>query len=135
MTDRELFSEISFRIRKYRQRDDAHVAAILFTSVIPFLVLITLSYFLYDLSKWYSVLISIPAIFFYVRMFAVLHDCAHGTFFRDRTFNNLLGHFIGLFFYTPFLMWQDGHHKHHVNSGNLDKRNENPDVWLMTEKE
>jgi acyl-lipid omega-6 desaturase (Delta-12 desaturase) len=127
--------EITLCLRKYRIRNQRTVRKILATSVFPFLLLLSLSFYLYNKSPYYSLLLAVPICCFYVRMFAVLHDCAHGTFFKRRWQNNALGHFIGLFFYTPFFMWREGHIKHHVNSGNLDRRQDNPDVWLMTVKE
>jgi omega-6 fatty acid desaturase (delta-12 desaturase) len=133
--EKEQFFRVTAMIKPFRARDTSKVMGILCSSVVAFLFFLGCSFYAYDHWKWFCLLFAIPAICFYVRMFAVLHDCAHQSFFKRRFLNDCLGHFIGIFFYTPFSMWQDGHHKHHVHSGNLDKRDNNPDVWLMTVRE
>lgn len=130
-----LFAEVRNRLSKYKVRDSKKIGLIILSSVIPFPALLLLSFYLYDYSYTWCLLLAIPTAFFYVRNFAILHDCAHNSFFKNKTWNNVLGHFIGIFFYTPFEMWRTGHNLHHINSGNLDKRDTNPDVWLMTVNE
>lgn len=133
--DPAIFSDVRNRLSKYKVRDSKEIRMIVLSSVLPFPALLILSFYLYDYSYIWCLLLSVPIAFFYVRNFAILHDCAHNSFFKNKYWNNALGHFIGLFFYTPFEMWRTGHNLHHKNSGNLDKRDANPDVWLMTVKE
>jgi len=135
ITEDRKFSMVRDVIGTFRSRNSLKVAGVVLSSIVPFLILMAGAWYVYDRWKWFYLLFALPAVCFYVRMFAVLHDCAHRSFFKSRSLNNFLGHFIGIFFYTPFLMWRDGHHKHHVHSGNLDRRDNNPDVWLMTVRE
>lgn len=73
-------------------------------------------------------LISIPAILPYVlsqlllgllilRSLFLMHECAHGTAFREPKMNVLLGHIHGLLCFLPFSAWRHTHLKHHAFSG------------------
>lgn len=122
-------------IRKHIERNKTKTRHVFLNSVVAFVTVHLMTYFIYDNSIFWALCLSMVSLLFFVRMFAVFHDCAHNIFFKRNIYNLLLGHFIGLFFYTPFEMWREGHIKHHTNSGNLDKRHDNPDIWTMTMKE
>jgi omega-6 fatty acid desaturase (delta-12 desaturase) len=66
--------------------------------------------------------LALPASGFLLRTFIVFHDCAHGSFFRSRRANNLLGAATGLLVWLPFRSWQHEHAVHHATAGNLDRR-------------
>lgn len=53
-------------------------------SVIPFFVLWYLAYRSLEVGYWLTLLITIPAAGFMVRMFIIFHDCCHGSFLRPR---------------------------------------------------
>lgn len=71
---------------------------------------------------WASLLLSIPAGFFLVRIFIFQHDCGHGSFLPSRDANDRLGMLLSLFTFTPYDHWKRNHAAHHATSGNLDKR-------------
>jgi omega-6 fatty acid desaturase (delta-12 desaturase) len=52
----------------------------------------------------------------------IQHDCGHGSFFRSRALNDMLGRIIGVFTLTPYEHWRKAHAIHHATSGNLDRR-------------
>ena len=66
--------------------------------------------------------LSLVAAGFLVRAFIIMHDCGHGSFFRSRRANNLVGFVTGTLTLTPFAQWARDHAIHHATSGNLDKR-------------
>ncbi|MEQ1723744.1 MAG: fatty acid desaturase, partial [Pseudobdellovibrio sp.] len=108
---------------------------VLSTSLLSYLITLFLSYKLSAYSYWWVLLLALPAHFFHARMFIVMHDCGHYSFFKSRKLNNLFGHITGFFYYTPFYMWRELHNKHHTNQGNLDKRGQSLDVWTLTKAE
>jgi omega-6 fatty acid desaturase (delta-12 desaturase) len=57
-----------------------------------------------------------------VRLFAIQHDCGHGSFFRHDWANAWVGRAIGVLTLTPHDWWRRTHAVHHANSGNLDRR-------------
>jgi omega-6 fatty acid desaturase (delta-12 desaturase) len=71
---------------------------------------------------WLSLVLTLPAAFFLVRLFMIQHDCGHGSFFRQRAANDWVGRIIGVLTLTPYDAWKRSHAIHHGTSGNLDKR-------------
>ena len=57
-----------------------------------------------------------------VRTFVLMHDCAHGSFFRSRRVNDVVGFVTGVLTLTPFAQWRRDHALHHASSGDLDRR-------------
>ncbi len=69
-----------------------------------------------------------------VRIFIILHDCGHGSFFRSQRANHLLGFLSGVLTFTPFLQWRYKHALHHATSSDLDHRGTG-DIWTLTVQE
>jgi omega-6 fatty acid desaturase (delta-12 desaturase) len=80
---------------------------------------------------WVSLALSIPSAAFMVRTFIVFHDCCHGSFFRSRGANRIVGYLTGILTLTPFDKWQRSHAAHHASAGDLDRRGVG-DVWTLT---
>ena len=57
-----------------------------------------------------------------MRIFIIQHDCGHGSYFKSRRVNNLVGRFIGVLTLTPYDYWRRSHATHPATSGNLDRR-------------
>jgi omega-6 fatty acid desaturase (delta-12 desaturase) len=66
--------------------------------------------------------LSVVAAGFLVRTFIIMHDCGHGSFFRSRRANDLVGFVTGALTLTPYAQWAKDHAIHHATSGRLDKR-------------
>jgi omega-6 fatty acid desaturase (delta-12 desaturase) len=73
----------------------------------------------------------VPAAGFLLRIFMIFHDCCHGSFFRSRRANRIVGYAAGLLTLTPFEKWQRSHAEHHATVGDLDRRGSG-DVWTLT---
>jgi omega-6 fatty acid desaturase (delta-12 desaturase) len=71
---------------------------------------------------------------FLVRVFIIFHDCGHGSFFKSRKANNVLGIITGMLTFTPYHHWRREHATHHATSGDLDRRGTG-DLWTMTVQE
>ena len=82
-------------------------------------------------SIWITLLLSVAASAFLVRLFVLFHDCCHGAFFPWRLGNRLFGYIAGVLTFTPYEDWQRTHVIHHSNSGDLDNRGVG-DVWTLT---
>ena len=83
---------------------------------------------------WSTLLLSLPAGAFLVRIFIFFHDCCHGSYLASRKAMGTLGFFLGVLTFTPFGEWRHSHGIHHSSSGNLDRRGTG-DVWTMTLQE
>lgn len=66
--------------------------------------------------------LSLVAAGFLVRTFIIMHDCGHGSFFRSRRANDLVGFVTGALTLTPYAQWAKDHAIHHATSGHLQKR-------------
>ena len=86
------------------------------------------------LSYWLTLALAIPAAGFLVRLFIIFHDCGHGSFFRARRANEVLGVLTGILVFTPFYQWRHTHAIHHATAGDLDRRGTG-DVWTLTVRE
>jgi len=92
------------------------------TSVVPYLALLAAMFVAVRVSVVLVLVLALPAAGFLIRSFIVFHDCAHGSFFRSRRANTLLGRGIGLLVWLPFRCWQREHAVHHATAGDLDRR-------------
>ena len=80
---------------------------------------------------WVTLLLTVPAAAFLVRVFVLFHDCTHGSFFRSKRANAFFGYILGALVFTCFEDWRRHHLKHHQTFADLDSRAWG-DVWIMT---
>jgi len=95
---------------------------------------------------WYLIYLSLPVSWwlvaplavlaggFVVRIFIIFHDCGHGSYFKSRRANDIVGFISGVVTFTPYYHWRWEHNIHHATSGHLDKRGVG-DIWTMTVQE
>ena len=67
-------------------------------------------------------LLSVLASGLLVRLFIIQHDCGHGSYFKTRRANDMVGRFISILTFTPYDFWRRAHAMHHASSGNLNRR-------------
>lgn len=103
-------------------------------SVIPYLIVLFLMYKSLEYPYWVTLLLTFPAAGFLIRMFIIFHDCGHGSFFKSKKANIIVGKILGIMAFTPYAKWHNQHGAHHATTGNLDKRGIG-DVWTMTVEE
>jgi omega-6 fatty acid desaturase (delta-12 desaturase) len=103
-------------------------------TLVPYALLWVLMYFSLALSYWLVVPLAVLAGAFLVRIFIIFHDCTHGSFFKSRRANDLLGFVTGVLTFTPYHHWRWQHAIHHAGAGDLDRRGMG-DVWTLTVKE
>lgn len=94
----------------------------LFDTLIPLLFLWSLAYYLIPVSLGLSLLFSVISSGFIVRTFIIFHDCTHGSFFKNKKANDLVGNITGILTAFPYEKWKREHLIHHATSGNIDKR-------------
>jgi omega-6 fatty acid desaturase (delta-12 desaturase) len=103
-------------------------------TLVPYAGLWYLMYLSLAVSYWLVVPLAILAGGFLVRAFIIFHDCGHGSFFKSRTANHVLGAITGVLTFTPFYHWRWEHAIHHASAGHLDRRGTG-DVWTLTVQE
>lgn len=103
----------------------------LINTVPPFLILWFLAYQALSVSIWLTLGISVIAAGFVIRTFIIFHDCTHGSFFKSRKTNDIVGTITGVLTLFAYSKWKREHAIHHASSSNLDKRGTG-DIWVMT---
>ena len=58
---------------------------------------------------------------FTLRVFALMHDCGHGSLFRSRRLNRVFGFLLGVVAGMPQYVWSKHHNYHHAHNGNWEK--------------
>ncbi len=121
-------------IRNYNSPDTFTSIWQIINSVVPYFLIYYLMYRSMEVSYWITLVLSVPAAGFLVRMFIIFHDCGHGSFFRSERANRIVGTILGSLAFTPYDSWHNDHAVHHSTVGNLDKRGKG-DVWTLTTEE
>jgi omega-6 fatty acid desaturase (delta-12 desaturase) len=98
-------------------------------SILPFLAICALMYWSVARSYALTLSLALVAAGFYVRIFIIQHDCGHGSFFRSRRANDIVGTLCSLITLTPYAMWRRQHAGHHSHWNNLDRRFSGMDVY------
>jgi acyl-lipid omega-6 desaturase (Delta-12 desaturase) len=93
-----------------------------------------LIYLTVSVSWWLVVPLALLAAGFVVRIFIIFHDCGHGSFFKSRRANDIVGFITGVLTLTPYFHWRWEHNIHHASSGHLDKRGTG-DILTLTVQE
>ena len=121
-------------VSKYNFSDPLKSWWQLINSVIPYLALWAAMIWSLHISYWITILLSVFAAGFLVRIFIIFHDCGHGSFFKSQRLNRTVGVILGLMTFTPYHKWHHDHKEHHATVGNLDKRGTG-DVKTLTIEE
>ena len=106
----------------------------LLNTMLPYLAMMAAMFVGLAYHFWLALLVIVPAALFLVRLFMIQHDCGHGSFFKSRWANNLIGHLLGVLTLTPYVDWLRCHAAHHAGTGNLDRRGIG-DISTMTVRE
>ena len=89
-------------------------------SIGGYVLLVILAYKLLPISYWLVLPVQILAAGFLIRVFIIFHDCGHGSLFKSKKANELVGYLTGIMTFTPYHDWRIEHAKHHATAGDLD---------------
>lgn len=121
-------------IMKYNQPDIRKSVVQLVNSVIPYMVLWILMVMSIQISYLLTFVLGVISAGFLVRIFIIFHDCGHGSFFKSKKANDMVGIITGIITHTPYYKWHAHHADHHATTVNLDQRGLG-DIWTMTVSE
>tara|TARA_R110000787_G_scaffold55670_18_gene128500 strand:+ start:4304 stop:5335 length:1032 start_codon:yes stop_codon:yes gene_type:complete len=109
-------------LANYREPSTWRSAYELAVTLGPFLALWALAWWAMSISGWLTLAISLCNAAFLLRLFAIQHDCGHGSFFKNRRVSDAVGRVLGVLTLTPYDVWRRAHSMHHSAAGNLDRR-------------
>jgi omega-6 fatty acid desaturase (delta-12 desaturase) len=121
-------------ISRYNRPDPVKSWWQIINSVGSYIILWIAMIFSLKVSYWLTLVLSVFAAGFLVRIFIIFHDCGHGSFFKSKKLNRIVGIITGLLVFTAYNKWHHDHHIHHQTVGNLEKRGTG-DVKTLTVKE
>ena len=134
MTDREKIKELKKAVAPFSKSEMGTSIRQLINTLVPLLLLWGAGYGLFHVSPIISIVCAVIASGFVVRTFIIFHDCTHGSFFKNRKLNALVGNITGVITTFPYEQWKREHLIHHASSSNLDERGVG-DIWMMTTEE
>jgi omega-6 fatty acid desaturase (delta-12 desaturase) len=102
----------------------SHIASTIqiLITLLPLITLAVIATRLLQTNPYISFLLAIPMASLVIRTFMLQHDCSHGSFFRGKNTNYLIGFILGIITMTPYACWRKFHLMHHAGNGNLEKR-------------
>ena len=109
-------------LARYREPNTARSWFEIGVSLLPFLAIWALAWWLLSVSYWAGFVLACLNGLFLVRIFCIQHDCGHGSFFANRVLSAWIGRALGVLTLTPYDVWRRSHALHHAGSGNLDRR-------------
>lgn len=109
-------------VQKYNQPTAIRSWWQVINSFVPYIGLWVLMVYTLNISYLLTLLISVFAAGFLVRIFIIFHDCGHGSFFKSPLLSRIVGIPMGMMVFTPYHRWHHDHLIHHQTVGNLDKR-------------
>ncbi|MHA6259090.1 Delta(5) desaturase DesA [Sporosarcina sp. CAU 1771] len=121
-------------VAPFAKSDNKKSVIQLINTIPPFLILWFLAYQSLSISIWLTLGFAVIAAGFVIRTFIIFHDCTHGSFFRNRKLNDIVGTMTGVLTLFAYEKWKREHAIHHASSSNLDKRGIG-DIWVMTVEE
>ena len=121
-------------VAKYQQPELRKGLWQLINTLVPYAALWYLMYLSLGVSYWLTGALAVLAGGFLVRVFIIFHDCGHGSFFKSRRANEVVGFIAGVLSFTPYRHWRWQHAIHHSSAGDLDRRGTG-DVWTLTLQE
>jgi omega-6 fatty acid desaturase (delta-12 desaturase) len=103
------------------------------TTFLPLLMLLATMHTGLALGWWWALALGLPAAGMVVRVFALQHDCGHGSLFGTPRTNDLVGRLCSLFTFTPYGHWRRQHAGHHAVWNDLDRRDRGTDIYSTCE--
>jgi acyl-lipid omega-6 desaturase (Delta-12 desaturase) len=73
------------------------------------------------MSRWITAAAMLLMTLFTLRVFALMHECGHGSLFRSAWLNRAAGFVLGVVSGMPQYVWSQHHNYHHAHNGNWEK--------------
>lgn len=134
MSDAEKTKELRKEVAPFAKSETRKSVMQIFNTIIPLLMIWGAGYYVLQFSPWWTVVCSVIASGFVIRAFIIFHDCTHGSFFKNKKANMIIGNITGVLTSFPFEKWKREHTIHHASSSNLDKRGIG-DIDMLTVEE
>jgi omega-6 fatty acid desaturase (delta-12 desaturase) len=106
---------------QYNQSSNFRGSLQILTTLGPFLFIWWIALLGVDTSLWITAGCVPLLALFSLRVFALLHECGHGSLFRSPRLNRAAGFVLGVVSGMPQYVWSQNHAYHHAHNGNWEK--------------
>src|SRR5436190_13517868 len=96
-------------VRQFQKPSAARALWQIIDTMVPYAAIWYLMYLSLSISWWLVLPLALLAGMFLVRIFIIFHDCGHGSYFKSRKANDVVGFITGLLTFTPFYQWRWDH--------------------------
>ncbi len=108
-------------IAQYCRSDDLKGLIQVSTTLVPLGLLWWVAVSGASTSRWIVAAAMLPMTLFTLRVFALMHECGHGSLFRSAWLNRTAGFVLGVVSGMPQYVWSQHHNYHHAHNGNWEK--------------
>jgi acyl-lipid omega-6 desaturase (Delta-12 desaturase) len=91
------------------------------TTLVPLALLWIVAIRIAGQLPWLTVMATFGITLFLVRVFALMHECGHGSLFRSQWANRTAGFVFGVISGMPQFVWSQHHDYHHRHNGNWER--------------
>jgi omega-6 fatty acid desaturase (delta-12 desaturase) len=108
-------------ISRFGKSDDGKGFTQVLTTLLPLVLLWWAAVLCASALPWVAAA-AVPLItLFTLRVFALMHECGHGSLFRSQWLNRAAGFLLGVVAGMPQYVWSQHHNYHHAHNGNWEK--------------
>jgi acyl-lipid omega-6 desaturase (Delta-12 desaturase) len=108
-------------VSRYGKSDNMKGLTQVLTTLVPLALLWSAAVLCAAASFWLTAAAVLLITLFTLRVFALMHECGHGSLFRSRTLNQAAGFLLGVVAGMPQYVWSQHHNYHHAHNGNWEK--------------
>jgi omega-6 fatty acid desaturase (delta-12 desaturase) len=108
-------------VGSYARSDNVKGLTQVAATLVPLVLLWAIAIVAATCSCWLTFAATIVITLFTLRVFALMHECGHGSLFRSPWLNRATGFLLGVISGMPQYVWSQHHNYHHAHNGNWEK--------------
>ena len=108
-------------INRYAKPDNRSGSAQILNTLLPYTALWYAVVLSAGVSYWLTAAVALLMVLFLARIFVLMHECGHGSLFRNGRLNKGFGFVLGVLAGMPQYVWSQHHAFHHSTNGNWAK--------------
>src|SRR5258708_38258496 len=108
-------------VRQHSRPDNGKGFTQVLTALLPLSALWWAAAWSAGVSYWLTAGVTLVMSLYLVRVFVLMHDCGHGSLFRNARLNRAFGFVFGVLSGMPQYVWSKHHAYHHATNGNWAK--------------
>jgi omega-6 fatty acid desaturase (delta-12 desaturase) len=111
----------SVMISRFGKSDNIKGLTQVLTTLVPLVLLWWVAVLCAAPFFWITAAAVLLITLFTLRVFALMHECGHGSLFHSRWLNRTAGFLLGVVAGMPQYVWSQHHNYHHAHNGNWEK--------------